>query len=321
MSGDSASLQKTIDTAKFLALSKENILLTGESGSGKELFAQSIHSVQTPDSPFIALNCAAFPRSLIESELFGYEQGAFTGAEKDGRPGKIELANGGTLFLDEIGDMPVDIQAILLRVLQDRQVVRIGSVRSRHVDFRVIAATNQDLKQLIHEKKFRQDLYFRLSVLSLRVPPLRDRHGDVEQLTRFFLETYCRKNNMPVPEIDPKVQTLFQQNQWPGNVRELENAVKYCVNMSRGKTIRLEHVSEDIHKGANGFCADPSPGNRAGAVSEIMESDCLLSLKEMESVYITRALEVTDHNMTRAAALLGISKTTLYRRIKDLQGA
>ena len=172
------------------------------------------------------MNCAAFPRSLIESELFRYEQDAFTGAEKRRTSRKDRPCQRGTLFLDEIGDMPIDIQAILLRVLQDRQVVRIGSVKCRHVDIRVIAATNQNLKQLIEEKKFRQDLYFRLSVLSLPVPPLREHHGDVELLTQFFLETDCKENDLPVPVMDTRVQALFSANQWPGNVRELENAVK-----------------------------------------------------------------------------------------------
>lgn len=314
--GESPVLKETIETAKYLALSSENILLTGESGTGKELFAQAIHSASNARGPFIALNCAAFPPSLIESELFGYEPGSFTGAEKHGRPGKIELANGGTLFLDEIGDMPVEIQAILLRVLQDKQVVRIGSVNYKPVDFRVIAATNQDLKQLIAEKRFRQDLYFRLAVLTLNIPPLREREGDVELLSRYFLERYCRKNNLPVPEFSPEAHRLFRENQWPGNVRELENAIIYCVNMSRGKTITAKHVSEDVHKGTLGFKAAQT--TRRAVIAKEKASESVPSLQELQLLYVEKALQATNNNVTQAAAMLGISKTTLYRRMKKL---
>lgn len=314
--GESAVIKEAIVTAKDLAFSNENILLTGESGTGKELFAQAIHSAYKPDGPFIALNCAAFPRSLIESELFGYEQGAFTGAEKHGRPGKIEMANGGTLFLDEIGDMPVDVQAILLRVLQDKQVVRIGSVKYKPVDFRIIAATNQNLKQLIDEKRFRQDLYFRLAVLPLTIPPLREREGDIELLSRYFLEKYCLKNNLTVPEMTPEVQRMFRENQWPGNVRELENAIAYSLSMSRGKTISVKHVSEDIHKGTSGFKG--AIVTRRSAIAKEKENNAVPSLEELESLYVEKALEATNNNVTQAAAMLGISKTTLYRRMKKI---
>lgn len=314
--GESAVIKDTIETAKHLALSNENILLTGETGSGKELFAQAIHNTYNAGGPFIALNCAAFPPNLIESELFGYEPGSFTGAEKNGRPGKIELANGGTLFLDEIGDMPVDIQAILLRVLQDKQVVRIGSVNYKSVDFRVIAATNQDLKQLIVEKRFRQDLYFRLAVLMLNIPPLRERESDIDMLSRYFLERYCRKNNLPVPEFTPEAHRLFCENRWPGNVRELENAIIYSVNMSRGKTISSKHVSEDVHKGTIGFKG--AQISRNTVLMKEKENETMPSLEEMEVLYVEKALEVTNHNVTQAAAMLGISKTTLYRRMKKI---
>ncbi|UWG98269.1 sigma 54-interacting transcriptional regulator [Dehalobacter sp. DCM] len=314
--GESAVIKETIAIAKDLAMSNENILLTGESGTGKELFAQAIHSAYKPDGPFIALNCAAFPRSLIESELFGYEQGTFTGAEKHGRPGKIELANGGTLFLDEIGDMPIDVQAILLRVLQDKQVVRIGSVKYKPVDFRIIAATNQNLKHLIDEKRFRQDLYFRLAVLPLTIPPLREREGDIELLSSYFLEKYCLKNNLPVPEMTLEVKRMFRENQWPGNVRELENAVVYCISMSRGKTITTKHVFEDIHKGTNGFKG--AVITRRTAMAKEKENDSVPSLDELESLYVEKALQAANNNVTRAAAMLGISKTTLYRRMKKI---
>lgn len=314
--GESAAIKDAIETAKFLAKTDENILITGESGTGKELFAQAIHQAYSPDGPFIALNCAAFPRSLIESELFGYEPGTFTGAGKEGRPGKIELANGGTLFLDEIGDMPVDVQAILLRVLQDKCVVRLGGVNYKNVHFRVIAATNQNLKKLIDENKFRQDLYFRLSVLTLEIPPLRERDGDVELLAEYFLSKYCRKKNIPVPEISPEAKKLLLDNQWPGNVRELEDVMIHCVNMSRGKTICPKHVPEDVHKGTRGF-RGTTRAHRPSLTTE-QEKESVPTLKEMEAFYIEKALKVSNHNVSQAAAMLGISKTTLYRRIQEL---
>ncbi|NLP43924.1 MAG: sigma 54-interacting transcriptional regulator, partial [Peptococcaceae bacterium] len=191
--GKSEVIKRTKNLAKRFAATEENILLLGESGTGKEVFVQAIHNYSRPNSPFIALNCAAMPRNLIESELFGYESGTFTGADKSGRPGKIELANGGTLFLDEIGDMPYELQSVILRVLQDKQVLRLGGRRYKKVDFRLIAATNQDLRKLIAEKLFREDLYFRLSVLSIEIPPLRERRSDIMHLANYFLESYAER--------------------------------------------------------------------------------------------------------------------------------
>lgn len=312
--GDSDSFRNTIQLAECFAESPENILLTGESGTGKELFAQAIHNAYRPYGPFVALNCAAFPRNLIESELFGYERGSFTGADRNGRPGKIELANRGTLFLDEIGDMPVEVQAILLRVLQDKQVTRIGGYQAKQIDFRIIAATNQDLKALIHKKMFREDLYFRLSVLNLKLPPLRKRGNDIELLTKYFVDNYCRKMNWATPEISPEVQQLLNDYSWPGNVRELENTIIRCVNMSRGGTIYPEHLPEELLESASSpYTQSPTVGQGEPDNHPIH----LKTLQELERIAVQNALAQTNNNVTQAAHILGISKTTLYRKIKE----
>lgn len=311
--GESEEMKEAIKTAKFLAPTGENILLTGESGTGKELFAQAIHESSNPSGPFIALNCAALPQNLIESELFGYEAGAFTGATKSGRPGKIELANNGTLFLDEIGDMPIELQTVLLRVLQDKQVARIGGANYKSINFRIIAATNQDLNKLIEEKKFRIDLYFRLSVLSLHIPPLRERKGDVELLTRYFIERYCREKKLPIPDISDEVFDLLKRNPWPGNVRELEGAIKYSIYMAQGNRIEAKHLNKDILHGVL-----PQKSNRAAPpLNPESDDETLLPLTDLEALYVKKALKATNNNATRAAALLGISKTTLYRKMKN----
>ena len=328
--GTSPELCEVIDQAKFFASSYENVLITGESGVGKELFAQAIHNISAPDRPFVALNCAALPGSLIESELFGYEPGSFTGADKRGMPGKIELADNGTLFLDEIGDMPYGTQAILLRVLQEKQVSRIGSKYVRKVDFRVIAATNQNINKLCVEKQFRSDLYFRLAVLKLHIPPLRERISDLDIYLHVFMESYCQKLGCPVPDIEPEVLDRLYRNEWPGNVREVANVVSYLLCMSRGGTITMQHIPRDIkvatagfHQGRD-FYTEPDdlepaaqkPEPAADIGTELRHED-ILPLAEVENAHILRALAATNDNVTDAAQLLKISKTTLYRRLSD----
>lgn len=199
----------------------------------------------------MAVNCAAMPRELIESELFGYEGGSFTGAERSGRPGKIELAHGGTLFLDEIGDMPIALQAVLLRTIEDKQVIRVGGLRSKKVDFRLIAATNRDLKQMIKEKLFREDLYFRLSVLPIQIPPLRKRKSDVLLLSEHFAAEACKKKDREIMPISPAASRLIVEYDWPGNIRELKNAMTYAVNISGKQTIEPEDLPDSIRKGKN----------------------------------------------------------------------
>ncbi|MBP2635397.1 MAG: modulated sigma54 specific transcriptional regulator, Fis family [Firmicutes bacterium] len=307
---DEGTCKSKLMCQRFSA-SPENILLVGESGTGKELFAQSIHNFSRPTGPFIAINCAAMPRNLIESELFGYEGGSFTGSERRGRPGKIELASGGTLFLDEIGDMPFEIQAVLLRVLEDKKVMRVGGKRYQPVDFRLVAATNKDLYKMVEEKTFREDLYFRLSVLKLHIPPLRERRKDILLLANYFIQNYCRRVKLPILQISNSVYDIISTYDWPGNVRQLENAMIYAVNMAHGTMLYPEHLPEELLR-------NPDISSLASGISPIstITSD-VVSLQDAEILSIRSALSLVNHNVVKAAALLKVSKSTLYRKIKE----
>jgi Transcriptional regulator containing PAS, AAA-type ATPase, and DNA-binding domains len=301
--GESLEIKKAVKFGKLFAASPENILLTGESGTGKEMFAQSIHNISSPRGPFIVVNCAAMPRSLIESELFGYEGGSFTGADRSGRPGKIELANGGTLFLDEIGDMPFEVQAILLRVLQDKQVMRIGGNRYKKVDFRVIAATNKNLYKMVKENLFREDLFFRLSVLCIKLPALRHRDQDALLFSHYFIENYCRKLGWQVPALSSQALGRINEYSWPGNVRELENALIYAVNACQGKYIELDHLPNTVLIDEN--------------IQNGKADQDAMSFKEYEINAIKSALIRSGNNVPRAAKLLKVSKSTLYRKMRE----
>lgn len=307
--GESKAMLEAKVLARRFAGVRENVLLLGESGTGKELFAQAIHNSHRPGGPFIAVNCAAMPRNLIESELFGYESGSFTGAEKNGRPGKIELANGGTLFLDEIGDMPIELQAVLLRVLQDKMVMRLGGRNYRQVDFRLIAATNQDLQHLAKEKKFREDLYFRVSVLNIEIPPLRDRSFDIAILAEHFIKNYAKRMGLPVAVISAEAKRRILEYNWPGNVRQLENAMIYAVNLAEDCIIKRCHLPKELFEKR---MASPMVGEKEG---ETLED--LFSMKGLEKVTIKKALERAGNSVAIASDLLGISKTTLYRKLKE----
>jgi len=315
--GKSESMLKAKSLARRFAKSLDNVLLLGESGTGKELFAQAIHNSSRPGGPFIAVNCAAMPRNLIESELFGYESGAFTGAEKHGRPGKIELANGGTLFLDEIGDMPFELQAVILRVLQDKMVMRLGGKNYRQVNFRLITATNQNLQHLIQEKKFREDLYFRLSVLNIEIPPLRHRGYDIAILAEYFIKNYAGKMGLPVPVISDEAKEKILQYNWPGNVRQLENAIIYAVNLAEDGVIELHHLPKELLEKPE---IPPSAGRDAVPALSYVPSDNkvedLFSMEESEKMAIQKAMNRAGNNVAIASKLLGISKTTLYRKLK-----
>lgn len=312
--GQSHVLAQTKDQARRFAEAKENILLLGESGTGKELFAQAIHNYSRPNGPFIAVNCAAMPRTLIESELFGYESGAFTGAEKNGRPGKIELANGGTLFLDEIGDMPYELQAVLLRVLQNKEVMRLGAKRSQKVDFRLIAATNKPLSRLVEEKLFREDLYFRLSVLTINIPRLAERGDDKFILADNFIEQYARRMGFNTPVLSPEAREVILGYNWPGNVRELENAIIFALNMSDHKMIGIQHLPATIPLYKINFEA-PMPNYTVKPLTNSQVKD-LSSIKDIEKTLIEEAIAKTGSRMAKAAKLLGVSKATLYRKAK-----
>lgn len=305
--GKSKELKRSIEYAQRFANLSDNILLIGESGTGKELFAQAIHNAYRLQGPFIAVNCAAMPRELIESELFGYEGGSFTGAERSGRPGKIELANGGTLFLDEIGDMPLEIQAVLLRTLEDKQVMRVGGRRYKKVDFRLISATNKDLYSMVKEKQYREDLYFRLSVLTINIPPLRNRGNDIEILSKHFIEKYCVKQGWKIPKLTPETQKIINEYKWPGNVRQLQNAMTYAVNTAQKGQINPDNLPNYIITDTTPIC------------NEQTVNDEMLRLDNLEKIAIETALLRSDNNMDRAVEILGISRSTLYRKLKDYQ--
>lgn len=300
--GKSPVFLESINTAKQFSKMFANVLIQGESGTGKELFAQSIHNSFRPEGPFISINCSAMPRNLVESELFGYEGGAFTGAERKGRPGLIELANEGTLFLDEIGDMPLEIQPVLLRVLEEKKVLRIGGQKYISVDFRVIAASNKDLKTMVMEKTFREDLYYRLAVYKLKIPPLRKKKEDILELANFFIQSTCKRiGSSEVPTISSAVKSKLMEYNWPGNVRQLENVMVYAVTMAQNKIINLKDLPDDI--------LYPEIANNHSA--------CALSLEDAEKNAIKNAMIQTDYNVADAAEILGIAKSTLYNKLKQ----
>ncbi|NPV93234.1 MAG: sigma 54-interacting transcriptional regulator [Firmicutes bacterium] len=312
--GEANIIKNAVTTARRFATSQENILLTGESGTGKEIFAHAIHNDYRPRGPFIAVNCAAIPRNLIESELFGYEGGSFTGAERSGRPGKIELANGGTLFLDEIGDMPFELQAVLLRVLENKRVMRIGGSRYRQVDFRLIAATNRDLYQMVKGNLFREDFYYRLTVLTINLPPLRERGNDIELLSNYFIENYCRRIGRRIPKLSPATKKIINNYQWPGNIRQLENAMIYAVNITKGDVIEPENLPSHV-------VLDSVPAKTNGEVTTAARTDeksrKLSPIKDSEKSIIEATIIQSRYNVATAARTLNISKSSMYRKLKE----
>ncbi len=303
--GQSQPLLDCMRLAKIAAQSSSNVLIQGESGTGKELFAQAIHNAGIRcNGPFVALNCAALPRELIESELFGYEEGAFTGASKGGRPGKFELASGGTILLDEIGDMPLDMQAKLLRVLQERRVLRIGGRHYIDCDVRIMAATNKNLAQEVELGNFRRDLYYRLNVLSIIIPPLRERGSDLELLVQHLTRKISRQLGQDVRSFSPGALDILRSYSWPGNVRELENVVERAVNIAQGTEVSTEEIIRLLHQ-------------QQATPTQVAEKP--LSIEEVEQMAIERALRVAEGNISLAARLLKISRNTLYNKLKKYQ--
>lgn len=297
--GVSAAMQAVKKRARQYGPTDTTVLITGESGTGKELLAQSIHNLsRRKNGPFVAVNCTALPANLLESELFGYEEGAFTGAKKGGKPGLFELAHGGTLFLDEIGEMPQALQARLLRVLQEKEVMRLGGDRIIPVDVRIVAATNQELEALVEQRTFRRDLYYRLDILRLRLPPLRERIEDIPVLAEHFLRQMTAVGKQPV-SLEAGALGLLEQYTWPGNVRELQHILERAVLQAEGTAITERDIREAL------------PARRSTATSE-RNSD----LAAMERMAIEQVLAEENYNYTRAAARLGINRTTLWRKIK-----
>jgi len=324
--GKAPKMIQLFEQIELIAESKSSVLLIGESGTGKELIASAIHyNSPRKDMPFIKINCAAIPETLLESELFGYKKGAFTGATTD-KKGKFEIADGGTIFLDEIGEMSLPLQAKLLRVLQEKEVEPIGG-KPKKVDIRIIAATNADLEELIHQKRFRLDLYYRLNVIRLDIPPLRERKEDILLLTKYFIEKYSKENDKDIHSITPEAIKLLESYDWPGNVRELENLIERAVVLNQTgyldvkdfpevleKISSLEKVPNLISSGELEFSSisEQSLDLYDGHVYETV-------IGEVEKKLILYALKKFKYTKTKAAKFLGINRNTLEKRIKELK--
>jgi len=304
--GTSEPIRKAKELARQAAATDAAVILTGESGTGKELFAHSIHQAsRRRDQNFVRVNCAAIPADLIESELFGYEAGAFTGARKKGKAGKFELAHNGTIFLDEIGDMPMALQVKLMRVLEEKEVERIGSRNPKPINFRVISATNRDLKKLIDKQAFRLDLYYRLNVMHIRLPALREIRGDIPSIFHHFFDRLSVGKRSRIRAVSPEALEAMQQYPWPGNIRELRNVVERAMIVCQGDVI--ERADLPLEKGVPA----PVPSFSEDALPSLKQL-----LKETERQAILAALEHTGNNRAEAAKILGIHRTGLYQKMK-----
>lgn len=304
--GSSRAMEEVLRKIRLVAPTRMNVLIQGESGTGKELVAREIHA-QGPrrDQPFVPVNCAAIPENLLETEMFGHERGAFTGAVAT-RPGKFETAEGGTLFLDEIGEISPALQAKLLRSIEQKEITRVGGSKVIRVDVRILAATNRDLKQKVEEKAFREDLFYRLNVFNITVPPLRDRREDIPKLAERFLSDISRESSISRKRLSPEALRLLLSYRWPGNIRELRNAMETSALVSVGDTIGEEDLPPEISKGF----LPPSP-------SGPIPLPAPKTLQEIEREAIRSALAETGGNKTKAAKLLGIGLRTLHRKVKE----
>ncbi len=302
--GKSRKMQEIMETVQTIADSTANVLISGESGTGKEVVARAIHrSSLRREKPFMAVSCAAIPETLLESELFGYEKGAFTGATAQKR-GRLEQAEDGTFFFDEIGEMSLKSQVDLLRVLQEREFRRVGGEALVRLEARVISATNKNLKKLVQEGKFREDLYYRLNVIPIHIPPLRERKEDIPLLALHFLKKYAVENGKHLNDFSPEAMELLLKYDWPGNVRELENAVERAVIVAAGSLVHLENLTVE-----GGVTA------RGGA--EITSISGSATLGDVEKAHILKVLKANDWNVKKCSDILGIDRTTLYKRMKE----
>jgi nitrogen regulation protein NR(I) len=329
--GESPGMQEVFRVIDKVAPTPSTVLVTGESGTGKELVATALHEGSPRrDRPFIKVNCAAIPKDLVESELFGYERGAFTGAVTS-KPGRFELADGGTLFLDEIGEIPVEMQVKLLRALQESEFERVGGIKTVRVDVRLIAATNRELQEEIDAGRFRKDLYYRLAVVPIRLPALRERRGDIPMLARHFLEKYNRRLGKSLSGLTPECELALQGYAWPGNIRELENLMERVVLFADGPEVQAADLPEPLRPGPSPL-APPGPppathptpiplgslmghdgAHGEGGLKEVVR----MRAAELERDLIQRALEETGGNVTRAAKLLQISRKSLQTKMKE----
>jgi len=279
------------------------VLITGESGTGKELFAQAIHHAGSRKvHPFVRINCAAIPKDLLESELFGYDKGAFTGAGPNGKPGKFELARQGTVFLDEVGDLPLEMQPKLLRVIEDKEFERVGGTKIIQSDFRIIAATNQNLEQMLIDNRFRKDLFYRLNVIPLHIPPLRERKSDILPTARHLLKQMAREANLGEQKIDREAEKALKNYGWQGNVRELSNVLERTMSTLEGDTIRLQHLPFYVYRSHREF-----PEHHQSPLRDVQ------TRTEKEAILFT--LQETNNNKARAAKILGIHRTLLYKKM------
>jgi DNA-binding NtrC family response regulator len=301
--GESSAMRQVFETVQQVAPTRTTVLITGETGTGKELIAKALHNLSPrKNGPFIAVHAAALPSTLLESELFGHEKGAFTGAVER-RIGRFELADGGTLFLDEVGELEPLMQVKLLRVLEERAFERVGGAKTLQVDVRLVAATNRNLKKLVNEGKFRDDLFYRLSVVAVDLPPLRERREDIPLLARTFLDEFSRENGKQVREVTPEALNMLLAYEWPGNVRELRNVVEQMVVLARAERLTVRDVPSQVRDGAD--------------LTKISVVRTGMTVEEAERQLIVQALKETDGNRTQAARKIGISRRTLHRKLKQ----
>jgi DNA-binding NtrC family response regulator len=301
--GESPAMQQVFETLQQVAPTRTTVLITGETGTGKELIAKALHNLSPrKNGPFIAVHAAALPSTLLESELFGHEKGAFTGAIER-RIGRFELADGGTLFLDEVGELEPLMQVKLLRVLEERAFERVGGAKTLQVDVRLVAATNRNLKKLVNEGKFRDDLFYRLSVVAVDLPPLRERREDIPLLVKTFLDEFSRENGKQVREVTPEALNVLLAYDWPGNVRELRNAIEQMVVLARAERLTVRDVPPQVRGGAD--------------LTKISVVRTGMTVEEAERQLIVQALKETDGNRTQAARKIGISRRTLHRKLKQ----
>lgn len=311
--GNSDALAQAKRLALRAAQSQASILLVGESGTGKELFAHAIHQSSTRAAgPFVRVNCAAIPPDLLEAELFGYDEGAFSGARKGGKPGKLELAHRGTILLDEIADMPLAMQAKILRAVQEKEIERLGGVQTLRVDVRIIAATNADLEQRVAEGRFREDLYYRLNVISIRLPALRERAGDISLLVRHGLARMAEEQGVPPRRLTPGLLQVLEASEWPGNVRELLNLLERLVYTADTPEIGLGDLPPGLAHRLRPVAATGVP---AGLETRTTGSDLVWSVAEAERAALRQALETCRGSKAKAARLLGIHRSTLYDKL------
>lgn len=306
--GSSASITKKIEIAKQIAPTNASILITGESGTGKEVFARGIHNLSNKSGLFVPINCSAIPSELFESEFFGYSPGAFTGANKKGKVGLFELSNEGTIFLDEIADMPLSMQAKLLRVLQEKEITKVGGNSIIKLNLRIISATNKDLKKLVQENKFRKDLYYRLNVVEINLPSLKERQDDILLFVNHFISKFSKKNSKNIEGIQKDALEILKLYSWPGNIRELMNTIENMVVTSKSKILSLENIPKSILISSNSNNLDTK-----------YPLDLPLAIKKVELHNIKKALSLSNFNKSKAAKLLNIPRTTLYHKIEEYQ--